>query len=79
MKRKPFLYGVLTGSVLGMGMTLVASSLAPESQPSQPASPILTNDLPQKVIISPTEPTDVPPDWRKKEFNGQPYYIIPLS
>ena len=72
MRRKHFLLGMLCGCLLGAGATMVAYR-AGGNAPLPAGSP--------RLMIVPAQPRlpGIPPDARRHEFNGEPYYIIPLA
>lgn len=78
MRSKTFLLGMLSGIGATLGGTLVYAWLS--------GSEVVELPLPPVVVI-PSEPrsqpemmdSDFPPGTQQREFNGMPFYIIPLA
>jgi hypothetical protein len=50
-------------------------SLAPQVVPRAPAPPTLID--PPSTVLNPE--ARIPEGWKREEFNGQPYFIVPLD
>jgi hypothetical protein len=78
MRSKTFLLGMLSGIGVTLGGTVLYAWL----------SAIEVVELsPQPVVVIPSEPekgpetmdSEFPPGTQRREFNGMPFYIIPLA
>ncbi len=75
--RLHFLYGVL----LGLALALAPVHWYVSSMPTRRSPPTPIYVMPQqghRCNVESCQPS-IPPDARRKEFNGRPYYIIPLA
>ncbi len=74
-RRLSFLLGNLTGIAVGGLLVFVYLS----NQPSLlNTSPPLT--VPSQYVVPVNYAGDeIPPSWERREFNGRPFYIVPLS
>lgn len=75
-RRFAFLAGQLSGIVIGAASVYAVFAFSkPAPNPSSPAVIPVSNLL--------LEPEDIkfglPEGWQQREFNGSPYYIVPLS
>lgn len=79
MWRKPFLLGVLCGTLLTAGLFVLAHSL------HLPQTTTATAPAPRPPIIMPARgygdnlPRPLPRGWRAYRFNGQMIYVMPLA
>jgi hypothetical protein len=76
MRRKHFLLGLLCGCLLGVGATMVAWHAGGNA--AAPAARPLLMTVPARPAYD-ARPPGIPPDAQRREFNGEPYYIIPLA
>jgi len=87
MHRKSLLIGVLLGLLLGVSVPPIVQLIgqhaasAPADRVSTASQPThLPGELrvyPGPAICVPPEP--VPRNWERRDFNGVPYYIVPLG
>lgn len=85
MARRHFLTGVTAGLGLGVVLSVTTYRLLNTMQPpAQPTRHLVV--MPSSETIrtprhpaTPSVPPAIPPDARRHEFNGRPYYMIPLS
>ena len=75
--RLQFLCGVLLGLALSVAPVYLYVSAKP-TQRSVPTPIYVMTQQGHGSNVQPVQP-NVPPDARPKEFNGRPYYIIPLA
>lgn len=83
MARQRFFLGLLFGLVLGVGTSAMAFRTIGLSRP---APSVRSIRMPTVQVTNAPEypsilqlPPGIPPGAVRREFNGQPYYIIPLS
>ena len=74
-KRFAFLLGTLCGLVLG-GLLV---SFYFVNQPASVTSTPLISSPQQFVVPVDLNSVDIPDDWQRREFDGQPFYLIPLA
>lgn len=73
MHRKSFLIGMLSGLLVSV-IVLTAQQVGTIRPAAAPATVIAT-----PVLVAPPNCRAAPHGWHKFEFNGVPYYIIPLG
>ena len=72
MWRKSFVLGCVCGALACAGILALAGWCQPGTQPPRGGRTI--------VPVTPCSyPPSVPPNWQRREFNGVPYYDVPLS
>lgn len=80
-RRLLFLSGHLSGLLIGIALTWGYFSNAATNSPS-------VSTLPPNPVVSPVNYHSFPPapnaaplpnGWELRYFNGQPYYIVPIS
>ncbi len=75
MQRKSFLLGLCAGVVVGVAVMSVTYRI------ERPASHFTPGSVTQNPVVHvvPAIENDEPSYWQKREFNGRPYYIVPLQ
>ena len=69
-RRLLFVAGHLSGIVVGAMAVLVFVA----SRPTTTAPPPTFTP-----VVYPVDHQALPDGWQRREFNGQPYYVVPLS
>ncbi|HEX7378981.1 MAG TPA: hypothetical protein VF278_17805 [Pirellulales bacterium] len=80
MWRKPFLLGVLCGTLMTAGLLMLAQALPPtRTTPGLGAAPPVRPRIAIKRSRGERLPPPLPRGWQAYPFNGQMVYVIPLA
>jgi hypothetical protein len=85
MWRRPFLLGMLCGTLMTAGLVTLVQSLATPGTTARPTAatprvpPVAVQVTNSPDLVPQAVPQPLPPGWYGYEFNGQMVYEMPLA